>query len=82
MKIKINLWIPNLFSFKGGIQVFSELLIKGLQNKYPDNNYNIFIKHDTKNILENLFLANTYFYFAGAVPLFLRTTAFAVQLIS
>ncbi|MEQ9548407.1 MAG: hypothetical protein RIM23_02130, partial [Coleofasciculus sp. G3-WIS-01] len=40
---------PNIFEFKGGVQVYSAFLLKSLQELYPDANYDIFIKFDKES---------------------------------
>lgn len=77
---RIHLWFPGIFEFKGGIQVYSYFLLNSLQNLYPSNQYEVFLKHDT-HALSNC-LRRTQFHFAGNFPLALRTPAFAAQLIT
>lgn len=77
-----HLWIPNIFEFKGGIQVYSAFLTQALQQVYPQATYDVFLKHDTQSLPELEFLPETRFHFSGKVPLPLRTGAFALQLAS
>lgn len=78
----IHLWLPNLFNFKGGIQVYSGFFLEAIQSIYPEMNYHVFLKHDTDNS-ENLLHQNrVHFHFAGILPLSLRTPGFATQIIS
>ncbi|MDB9311636.1 glycosyltransferase [Spirulina sp. CS-785/01] len=74
-----HLWIPNIFEFKGGIQVYSAFLLEALQKIAPDAQYDVFLKHDTRAFPR--FLPETRFHFAGNVPLKLRTGGFALQLV-
>ena len=76
-----HLWFPNLFEFKGGIQVYSAFLLKALEHLYPDINYQVFLKHDRYVSPEFAFLKQTRFYFAGMLPKRLRTLGFATQLL-
>jgi glycosyltransferase involved in cell wall biosynthesis len=76
---KIHLWLPNIFEFKGGIQVYSAFLLKGLQSLYPNKNYEVFLKHDTYASPD--FLKSTRFHCAGTFPLPLRTPVFAAQIL-
>lgn len=76
-----HLWFPNIFEFKGGIQVYSVNLIEALQSLYPHSSYEIFLKHDTRSLPNFAFLSNTKFNFYGKFPLPLRTAIFAIQLI-
>lgn len=78
---KLHLWIPELFEHKSGIQVYSEFLLKAIQNIFPQVNYELFLKHDTGNLINSIFLPHTNFNFAGTIPLALRTPVFAGQLL-
>ena len=83
----IHLWLPNLFDFGGGIQVYSSFLLEAIQSIYPQFDYHVFLKHDTGSIpfwhcTNDLSDQNkTSFHFAGALPLSLRTGFFAAQII-
>ena len=78
---KIHIWVPNLFEFKGGIQVYSAFMMEALQRLYPNARYNVSLKHDTHSLSSISYLPNTHFHFAGTWPLPIRTPAFATQLI-
>jgi len=75
----IHLWMPNVFEFKGGIQVYSYFLLKSLQNSYFNQCYEVFLKHDTG--ASPHFLNSTRFHCAGTFPLALRTLVFAAQIL-
>lgn len=75
----IHIWIPNIFEFKGGIQVYSAFFLNGLQNLYPNKHYEVFLKHDTCSSPH--FLNSTRFHCAGTFPLALRTLVFAAQIL-
>lgn len=77
----INLWCPNIFEFKGGIQVYIGVFLEALQSLYPQSNYDVFLKHDTRLLPDLAFLSHTKFHFYGTLPLPLRTAVFATQLI-
>lgn len=79
-KTLYHLWVPNLFNFKGGIQVYSALFLKALHSLYPDSDYEVFLKHDTCSPPDFPCLTNTRFNLAGTWPLRLRTTVFATQI--
>ena len=81
-KPSFHLWLPDIFEFKGGIQVYSAFLLEALQNIAPDASYNVFLKHDTRALLPHPFLPETRFHFAGKYPLQVRTPAYACQLLS
>jgi glycosyltransferase involved in cell wall biosynthesis len=76
-----HLWIPDLFNFKGGIQVYSAFILEALVNLYPNINYDIFLKHDTPSRRNLSCSCKTHFHFAGVCPLWLRTPAYATQII-
>ena len=77
-----HLWIPNIFEFKGGIQVYSNFLLQGIQRLYPNAKYELFLKHDTTCSTTDQYLANTNFHFSGKIPLPIRTIFFVTQLIT
>jgi glycosyltransferase involved in cell wall biosynthesis len=77
----LHLWFPNIFEIKGGIQVYSAFFLEALQSTYPKVNYEVFLKHDTRYSKNLSVPSNTNFHFSGALPLSLRTSAFAAQLI-
>ncbi|MDJ0648115.1 MAG: glycosyltransferase family 4 protein [Xenococcaceae cyanobacterium MO_188.B19] len=76
-----HLWLPDIFAFKGGIQVYSNFLLQAIQNIYQEANYSVFLKHDKGYLSNNQYLPHTNFHFAGKIPLSLRTPFFASQLI-
>jgi glycosyltransferase involved in cell wall biosynthesis len=75
------LWFPNIFEFKGGIQVYSAFLLEALQSLLPNKDYEVFLKHDTGYPPELPVLPNTRFHCAGTWPLRLRTPIFASQIV-
>ena len=81
-KPSFHLWLPDIFEFKGGIQVYSAFLLEALQNVAPDASYDVFLKHDTCALSPHPFLPKTRFHFAGKYPLQIRTPAYASQLLS
>ncbi|MBD2596470.1 glycosyltransferase [Nostoc spongiaeforme FACHB-130] len=76
----LHLWFPNIFQFKGGIQVYSEFLLKALQNLYPNTNYDVFLKHDVYSLKNDHQTANTRFHYSGHWGIKLRTIAFAIKI--
>ena len=78
---KIYLWLPNMFEFKGGIQVYSSFFIEALQQINNSARYDVFLKHDTQVSNEYLHQKNIRFHFAGKSPMKLRTAIFAGQLL-
>jgi glycosyltransferase involved in cell wall biosynthesis len=78
----LHLWFPNIFEFKGGIQVYSAFLLEALQSLYPQVACEVFLKHDSCCPPNLVAIANTKFHFAGTWPSALRTVAFATQISS
>jgi glycosyltransferase involved in cell wall biosynthesis len=78
--LQFHLWMPNLFNYKGGIQVYSAHFLEALQNLYPATQLEVFLKHDVDHPLQTLTRPNTRFHYAGRYPLTLRTPIFAAQL--
>ncbi|MEH1866900.1 MAG: glycosyltransferase family 4 protein [Nostoc sp.] len=75
---------PNIFDFKGGIQVYSTFLLKALQDVYPEADYDVFLKYDKQNLKtqQNLqFLSSTKFHYFGNLPKLLQTILFAAKII-
>ncbi|MEA5628319.1 glycosyltransferase family 4 protein [Nostoc sp. UHCC 0251] len=75
---------PNIFDFKGGIQVYSTFLLQALQDVYPEADYDVFLKYDKQNLKhqQNLqFLTSTRFHYFGALPRLLQTIFFATKII-
>ncbi|MDZ8241162.1 MAG: glycosyltransferase family 4 protein [Nostoc sp. ChiQUE01a] len=79
-----QLIFPNIFGFKGGIQVYSIFLLRALQDLYPEANYDVFLKYDKHNLKQerNLqFLNSTNFHYFGHLPRLLQTILFAIKII-
>lgn len=61
---------PNLFGFKGGVQIYSSLLIQAIQKVYPEARYGVFLKYEqtTANAVNDFsFLPQTRFYPFGEI---------------
>ncbi len=80
--MKFHLWMPNLFGFKGGIQVYSAFFLQALQNLYPQAQYDVFLKHDVQATSDIPYLPQTRFHFTGAAAIKIRTLIFSTQIIS
>ncbi len=80
-RTSFHLWLPDIFEFKGGIQVYSAFLLEALQAIAPQSSYRVFLKHDTDYQRGFPFLSSTQYHFAGKFPLYLRTAVFAAQLL-
>ncbi|MBD2529522.1 glycosyltransferase family 4 protein [Nostoc flagelliforme FACHB-838] len=83
-KRHFHLIFPNIFDFKGGIQVYSTFLLQALQDIYPEAHYDVFLKYDKYNLgqQQNLqFLTSTRFHYFGDLPRLLQTILFATKII-
>ena len=77
----IHLWLPNLFEFKGGIQVYLQDLLEGLLDEFPNLSLAIFDQLDKSKPKTEFSSGNISFTFSGGVPNFLRIPHFALNLI-
>ncbi len=79
-KEKIIFWCPNIFDFKGGIQVFCNYFFQDFFNIYPNLEKKIYLKEDrpARKKLQTLVEYN----FSGHYPKFLRTLIFSIKLLS
>ncbi|MEH2260606.1 glycosyltransferase [Nostoc sp.] len=83
-KARLYLIFPNIFDFKGGIQVYSKFLLKALQDIYPEADYDVFLKYDKYSLkqLDKLqFLSSTRFHYFGDLPKLLQPILFATKII-
>lgn len=77
----IHVWIPNIFEFKGGIQVYSQFLIEALHHSNAVKG-KVVLKHDRKVPYNaRIHFYSFQFYCCGQWPLFLRTLVFSAQLL-
>lgn len=81
MTKKIHLWIPNIFQYKGGIQVYSAFFLEAIEKIYPSAEINVFLKHDTHCTDNFNFSPQIKFHFSGKYPLIFRTLFFSFQLL-
>ncbi len=77
-----HIWFPEIFGFKGGIQVYSAFFLQALQNLYPQSQYDVFLKNDVRTTPDIPYRPKTRFHFAGALPSKIRTPIFAAKIIS
>ena len=79
-KSSIHLWCPGMFDFKGGIQVYSGMLLQALLAKRPELKYEVFLKHDRPSFApESQPSQQVRYHGAGALPAKARTFAFSIQ---
>lgn len=77
---KIHVWMPDVFQFKGGIQVYSAFFIQALERILPDSDRHVFLKNDAKSTDDLQFNPDTKFQFAGQWKhSWLHTPVFAFQ---
>ena len=79
---KFHIWMPNLFGFKGGIQVYSGYFLKALQELYPQSQYDVFLLHDEQALVDVNDVPQTNFYCTGQFPRSIRNLAYTLQLLS
>ncbi|MDZ8094255.1 MAG: glycosyltransferase family 4 protein [Nostoc sp. DedQUE05] len=83
-KPRLYLIFPNIFDFKGGIQVYSKFLLKALQDIYPEADYDVFLKYDKYSLKQPdklQFLSSTIFHYFGDLPKLLQPILFATKII-
>ncbi|MDZ7949819.1 glycosyltransferase [Nostoc sp. DedQUE09] len=83
-KPRLYLIFPNIFDFKGGIQVYSKFLLKALQDIYPEADYDVFLKYDKYSLKQPdklEFLSSTRFHYFGDLPKLLQPILFAAKII-
>jgi phosphatidylinositol alpha-1,6-mannosyltransferase len=62
---KIHVWLPGLFDYKGGIQVYSAFFVRALEQVLPNGDRQIFLKNDQRQTEDLRFDSETQFHFAG-----------------
>lgn len=80
-RLGVHLWMPNLFNFKGGIQVYSDFFLSALQKLYPQVDYDVCLMHDTFVPQGQEISPGAKFHFVGSWPQPLRTSAFLLQIL-
>lgn len=78
---KFHIWMPDIFDFKGGIQVFSEFLLRAMQSVEDEAIFEIFLKNDRSRLSKLPCSDRTHFHFAGQWPVFIRTAIFVTQIL-
>jgi glycosyltransferase involved in cell wall biosynthesis len=78
----IHLWVPNIFEFKGGIQVYLNALLEVIKKKFPDLELVIADKLDrTQPEIDFSNNESLSFFFSGNVPFALRSAHFGLNLL-
>ncbi|HEY9810723.1 MAG TPA: glycosyltransferase [Halomicronema sp.] len=75
----LHFWVPNLFEFKGGIQVYLQNVLEALNHELPNTPLTIYNKLD-KTIPNHLLNSNTSYIFCGKKPSSLRTLHYSLNL--
>lgn len=82
----IHVWCPNIFGFKGGIQVYSAYLIKALRPLVGGAACSVFLLHDRSQDIDSHPQAETCspvrFHTSGRLPASLRKLSFTAQAFS
>lgn len=76
-----HLIFPNIFGFKGGIQVYSAFLLEALQKLTPHARYDVFLKYDKPDCINSPFLPHTQFHCFGQFPRWLQSLFFALKIL-
>jgi len=80
-KTFIHLWVPNLFEFKGGIQIYLQDVLRTLNDEFPRLSLLVFDKldsHQPKNCFDSPQIS---FLFSGNTLRYLQTLHFTIKLI-
>jgi glycosyltransferase involved in cell wall biosynthesis len=72
---------PNIFGFKGGIQVYSTFLLTALQQLYPEADYHVFLKYDSPPTKPPQFLPQTQFHYFGDLTRWMQNLFIALKVI-
>jgi glycosyltransferase involved in cell wall biosynthesis len=79
--ISIHLWVPNLFEFKGGIQVYLQDVLRALNNEFPSLGLLVFDKLDKHLPKDSFDSPKILFLFSGNTPRYWQTWHFTIKLI-
>ena len=78
--------MPNLFEFKGGIQVYSAYFLKAIQQLLPDAQCDVFLLHDQpadqSTSQSDLAYPDAWFHFSGGIAKQVRNPLYATQLVA
>ena len=75
-----QLWIPDIYELKGGIQVYSYSLLTALRSLYPDDSFSVFVKNDSRLDPKLPALPGVEYHFCGNVHPRLRTIYFSARI--
>ncbi|HBB32220.1 MAG TPA: glycosyltransferase [Cyanobacteria bacterium UBA8803] len=77
----LHLWFPNIFEFKGGIQVYTQNLLQAINQEFTEPKFVVFDKLDKRPPETSLNFNKIDFRFSGHIPYFWQTPHFAINLI-
>lgn len=80
-KHSVHLWVPNLFEFKGGIQVYLQDVIQAFNEKLSHLSLSVYDKLDKYQPQDQFETKSLSFFFSGNLPLILQTPHFALSII-
>ncbi|MEA5467575.1 glycosyltransferase [Spirulina sp. 06S082] len=75
------LLFPNIFGFKGGMQVYSTFFLQALQHLYPHARYRVFLKYDRTSPPHIPVQPQTHFTCLGKFPRWLQSLLLLVSTI-
>jgi glycosyltransferase involved in cell wall biosynthesis len=78
---RFYLIFPNIFGFKGGIQVYSAFLLQALQQLYPEAYYDVFLKYDSRIPKQTQFLSQTKFHGFGDFERWIQNLLITLKII-
>ncbi len=76
-----TLVIPNIFGFKGGIQIYSAFLLQGLQSIDSQAHYQVLLKYDRSYPPNHSFLPQTNFHCFGGFYPWIQSSLMAVKMV-
>lgn len=80
-KTFIHLWVPNLFEFKGGIQIYLQDVLRTLNDEFPRLSLLVFDKLDSHQPKNSFDSPQISFLFSGNTLRYLQTLHFTIKLI-
>jgi glycosyltransferase involved in cell wall biosynthesis len=80
-KTFIHLWVPNLFEFKGGIQIYLQDVLRTLNDEFPRLSLFVFDKLDSHQPKNSFDFPQVSFLFSGNTPQYWQTLHFTIKLI-
>ncbi|MGB3495757.1 MAG: glycosyltransferase [Elainellaceae cyanobacterium] len=76
----LHFWVPNLFEFKGGIQVYLTDILSAIESQVPSVSVTVIDKLDQHRPVDQFLSSHFSFRFSGSVPGPLKTLHFIGQI--